>query len=420
MTVICPECGEKLVIVDASRPFVFCQCCGTKIKVNVNVNLNYSKSEHTERIVDEAKIKAAENVDRVIGIFASPFEEYRKAKEEKRRKEEELERKLEEQQRKAQEQARIRNAKIAAFCKTHPKELLITVVTCCALLVGGGLVWKITADHNEKVAAHQAELARLKEIEITNSHLAMGEAKIPELSTHGDYRDAVKSLKDAGFTNISAKGKGDMIFGLLETENAIEEITVDGAPTFDTNIWYPLDVPIVISYHSFYQSVASSASANTAASSSTNTAAETETKSHIPTIDEYMAAQSAASSVSKESPSILTDDDHESSVAHEFAYILDQGSYYTCYYIDFSNDTVYYFAYGNGDETAMVAHITSGTYQKGITVHYNYAPGWDETMSFSSDGMTLTDAYGNRYTYAKTDTSDIARILAEREIIGEY
>ena len=72
MTVICPECGEKLIIADTSRPFVFCQCCGTKIKVNVNVNLNYSKSEHTERIVDVAKIKNAENANRVIGVFASP------------------------------------------------------------------------------------------------------------------------------------------------------------------------------------------------------------------------------------------------------------------------------------------------------------------------------------------------------------
>ena len=60
-TIVCPKCGKTLTVSDPSRAFVFCEYCGTKINLNINVNLNYSKSEHTERIVDEAKIIRKKN-----------------------------------------------------------------------------------------------------------------------------------------------------------------------------------------------------------------------------------------------------------------------------------------------------------------------------------------------------------------------
>lgn len=91
LTGTCPKCGAHLTVESSDEGIVTCTHCGTRIRININVNYNYSKSEHTEHIVDDAKIKAAENVDRVINIFASPFEERRKAKEETKRKQEESE-----------------------------------------------------------------------------------------------------------------------------------------------------------------------------------------------------------------------------------------------------------------------------------------------------------------------------------------
>ena len=88
----CPKCGAKILLEDANAKVVQCASCGAQVSVNINVNHNYSKSEHTEHIVDDAKIKQAQNVDRVINLFASPIEERRakkKAEEERIRKEQE-------------------------------------------------------------------------------------------------------------------------------------------------------------------------------------------------------------------------------------------------------------------------------------------------------------------------------------------
>lgn len=533
-TVTCPKCGKSLIVESSDENFIFCEYCGTKVNININYNFNYnySKSEHTEHIIDDAKIKAAENVNRVIGVFASPFEEHRKAKEEQKRKEEEEARKREEAQREAQERTRIRNAKIAAFCKAHPKELLFTIAASCIALVAGISLWNVSNAHQAELAAHQAELARLEEEKIANSHLAIGEVKMPDFSKTGDYRNAVKALKDAGFTNITAEGKGDMLLGIFETENYIDEITVDGAPEFETNTWYKMDTPIVITYHSFYKSDTPS-SKSTSSASSSNVIVDTdefcysndegsylwcvwvipsenivrqfayygngialsmtghiisgsasdgytahfefsdgdatgwdqtitrsskgitvryddgskktfpdtysvssvrkifddpnstwievpEGKNPSEYIDEYLAEHSASSvaSSSANTPGLPTDG-FDRAVTHEMAYTLDHGSYSTCYYIDFPNDKVYYFSYGNGAETAMVAHIVSGTYENGITVHYKYAPGWDEAMSFSDGAMVLTDTYGTRYTYSEADSSEIKRILNGRTVISE-
>lgn len=273
LTGTCPKCGAHLTVESSDEGIVTCAHCGTRIRININVNYNYSKSEHTEHIVDDAKIKAAENVDRVINIFASPIEERRRAKEEAKRKQEEAEEEAERRRKEAaeraqaeariaEEQARIRraenakkrderNAKIEAFCKAHPKETLISVVACCALLLGGIAIWTDSANAAREQAAHTAELARLEEEQIAYSHLAMGEVRMPAISMDEDARDVMKKLRDAGFTNVVDQPKHDLILGKNYSKYEIIEITVDGAPSFDTEQWYPLDTEIVVSYHDY-------------------------------------------------------------------------------------------------------------------------------------------------------------------------
>lgn len=336
-TVICPKCGKSLVVESSDEKFIFCEYCGTKVNINVNYNFNYnySKSEHTEHIIDDAKIKAAENVNRVIGVFASPFEERRKAKEEQKRKEEEEARKREEAQREAQERARIRNAKIAAFCKAHPKELLITLVASCIALFAGISLWNVSNARQAELAAHQAELARLEEEKIANSHLAIGEVKMPDFSKTGDYRNVVKALKDAGFTNITAEGKGDMLLGIFETENYIDEITVDGAPEFETNTWYKMDTPIVITYHSF-----------------------------------HIAASSAIEEVS-------------TSETEDFCYeeVADDA---TVYIWGTPSESIvrFVFAYPNNVSVCFIGRITSGTLTDGCTVRFDYTSDDGDKVGF--------------------------------------
>ena len=270
-TIICPACGAQLLAENQNQ--VICPCCGAKVKININVNYNYSKSEHIERIVDEAKSKNADNLSRVINIFATPVEEYRAAKDHQRRMEEQQQRMIEENLREAQRQsyenaqrraecARARNEelsrkwnacekKILKYCRTHQKETLIGIAICVVLLAFGFSAAANHANNSRALAAHQAELARLKDEEIAASHLAMGEVKMPDFSEDDDARDIIKALKDAGFTNVVDQPKHDLILGNKHSQYELSEVTVDGAPSFTKGEWYPLDTEIVVSYHDY-------------------------------------------------------------------------------------------------------------------------------------------------------------------------
>lgn len=79
----------------------------------------------------------------------------------------------------------------------------------------------------------------------------MGEVRMPNISMSEDARDVMKKLRDAGFTNIVDQPKHDLILGNSHSQYEIIEITVDGAPSFRTGEWYPLDTEIVVSYHDY-------------------------------------------------------------------------------------------------------------------------------------------------------------------------
>lgn len=419
MTVTCPECGAKLLAEDASVDSATCPYCGAQVRVNVNVNynFNYSKSEHTEHIVDDAKIKAAENASRVINIFASPFEERRakkKAEEERiQREAEEAERLRKEQEARDAEEARIYKewastqrekharqagraiAKGINYYKANKKKCLIAFALVIALLAGGNIYSSASKKHAQELAAHRAELARLEEERIANSHLAMGEVKMPDISRSGDYRNVVKQLKDAGFINVNAVGKGDLLLGILDTENDIIEITVDGAPEFETDIWYAMDVPIVITYHSFYSSQSASSTMQVSAS-------EPAAESTVPDTASQAATQEVVTTEEKE---FLLD-----LIADDIAYVRKSGGYSTYCYISPSQGKVWTFSKGNGSQEAYVGHITDGTHLTTYTVHYRYDPGWDEIITFNDESMVITDAYGYETTFTKTDAETVKKL----------
>lgn len=430
MTVTCPECGAKLLAEDTSVDSATCPYCGAQVRVNVNVNynFNYSKSEHTEHIVDDAKIKAAENASRVINIFASPFEKRRakkKAEEERiQREAEEAERLRKEQEVRDAEEARIYKewaskqrekharqagraiAKGINYYKANKKKCLIAFALVIALLAGGNIYSSASKKHAQELAAHRAELARLEEERIANSHLAMGEVKMPDISRSGDYRNVVKQLKDAGFINVNAVGKGDLLLGILDTENDIIEITVDGAPEFETDIWYAMDVPIVITYHSFYSSQSASSTVQVSAS-------EPAAESAVPDTASQAVTQEIAASSATTSEKVVTTEEMEllmDLIADDIAYVRKSGGYSTYCYISPSQGKVWTFSKGNGSQEAYVGHITDGTRLTTYTVHYRYDPGWDEIITFNDESMVITDAYGYETTFTKTDAETVKNL----------
>ena len=269
----CPKCGAKILLEDANAKVVQCASCGAQVRVNINVNYNYSKSEHTEHIVDDAKIKQAQNVDRVINLFASPIEERRAKKkvEEERiqREADQAERIRKEQEAKDAEEQRVYEewasaqhekharqagraiAKAINYYRANKRKVLISVVLIVALLACRGVYDSINQKQKQELAAHQAELARLKDEEIAASHLAMGEVKMPEIEIGmaTDYRIVKQDFENAGFINITAEPVADLTDTTTKRYNAVIEVTVDGVPRINVGDWYKVDVPIVITYH---------------------------------------------------------------------------------------------------------------------------------------------------------------------------
>lgn len=562
----CPNCGSNLAFDDNGREYIFCQFCGTKI------DLMDQRTVHTEHIVDDAKIKNAESIHRIVNIFASPFEDYRKKKQDKaeqeaREAEEAAEAARVQAERNREQAEAFKAASITAFAwcirfvKHHKEESvagLIAVVLLISLASGAS-----RSDARKK--AVQAELA-------ASSHMAMGELKFPDdASFSGDYRNIYKALKDAGFTNITLAPAEDLIFGFLETENDIIEVTVDGAPSFDEDAWYPADVPIVISYHSFIGSASEkienaktaasvSQSTSSAVSSDSSSAKETGiivhslnelpgtskstvrsfsyqfafahsgnansmhywlidptnlvvcllntyeqsaylftlpsvrfttgvtldygaasytlqtaqlnsvlsvtygsdgpydfsavsvqdalsvismdihgcydlrsvTSLEVPFSDDAPSAISdtsvspaslpASSAASNSSNSTSTYSEPEPSLNYtpshsETNYDVAYGqrfSEYTNYcLISYQDKIVRFFSYGNGSKEAYVGHITGGSKSNGLTVHYNYDNGWDETIKIVGSQMILTDANGYHYAFDLSPLSPVRDIYKD-------
>ena len=213
----CPNCGSNLNFDDDGREYVFCQFCGTKI------DLMDERTIHTEHIYDEARVKNADSIHRIVDIFASPFEDYRRKKAEKEAREAREAEEAREAAKAAQAQSQenmeaFETAFIAGlgwcirFAKTHRSETL-------AAIAGLAVLFALFTG-----SSHISEVKKQKQAEsIAASHTAMGEILYPSgAGSSGDYRNTYKKLKDAGFTNVTAEGAGDLFFGILETELVLE------------------------------------------------------------------------------------------------------------------------------------------------------------------------------------------------------
>lgn len=419
-TVTCPKCGKSLIVSSDDGDMIFCEYCGTKVNININFNFNYnySKSEHTEHIVNEAKIKNADNINRVIGIFATPFEEYRAKKDHERRMEEEAQRAAEEQTRayyqqlhedteRRAERARAREAerskrwhdcekKILKFCRKHPKETLLSLTVCVVLFFSGIAAWSNYAAEKQQQAQHSAELVRLEHERIAYSHLAEGEVQMPDIKTDTDYRIVKQDFENAGFTNITTEPIEDLFSTSSGWYNRVKEVTVDGVPRLEVGSWYPIDVPIVITYRTVAQQSSGSSS-----------------RPSLSTQDEE-AAWSTAHQILSGAVTVLSDfntnieraTDYLDQLAgpsdYDYAFSKIRSDCTEYYLIDLDNKLVYCIIDPDDSDdltTATVAHITSGNLSTGLVIHYNYDPYWDETLTLDGDDMVMTDSLGFIHRY---------------------
>ncbi|MWV51626.1 hypothetical protein GRS96_20385 (plasmid) [Rathayibacter sp. VKM Ac-2803] len=97
-----------------------------------------------------------------------------------------------------------------------------------------------------------------------------------------DYKMVVGNLEAAGFTNVSERALDDLITGWLKKPDTVDEVTVEGDPSFQEGDEYDTTASIVVSYHSFPaddegDDAADPSASSTTASTTTPTATPRET-----------------------------------------------------------------------------------------------------------------------------------------------
>lgn len=88
--------------------------------------------------------------------------------------------------------------------------------------------------------------------ESSNKH--EGEAKTPSGSSvqkGRDYQSVVDDFVKKGFINIKTEALDDLITGWLTKDGEVESVSVDGDEGYSADVWYPNDVEVVITYHTF-------------------------------------------------------------------------------------------------------------------------------------------------------------------------
>lgn len=81
-----------------------------------------------------------------------------------------------------------------------------------------------------------------------------GEAKTPSASgaqKGREYQSVVEDFEGKGFTNIKIEKLEDLLTGWMTKDGEVEKVSVDGDEGYSADAWYPNDVDVIITYHTF-------------------------------------------------------------------------------------------------------------------------------------------------------------------------
>lgn len=81
-----------------------------------------------------------------------------------------------------------------------------------------------------------------------------GQAKTPSGSSvqkGRNYQSVYEDFEESGFTNIQFEVLDDLVTGWMTKDGEVESVSVDGDTGYSSDTWYPVDVKVIITYHTF-------------------------------------------------------------------------------------------------------------------------------------------------------------------------
>lgn len=106
--------------------------------------------------------------------------------------------------------------------------------------------------------------------------------------------DIVLQFENAGFTNVSAEGLGDLITGWVNKENTVKEVSVNGKTNYKTSDWFDPNVKVVIRYHSFPEKSSAPKSSSPSGSSVSASASSSDKEAELERVFPVETAKRAA------------------------------------------------------------------------------------------------------------------------------
>lgn len=214
-----------------------------------------------------------------------------------------------------------------------------------------------------------------------------------------NYKEIVKSLEQAGFTNISTEVLYDIVWGWTEEESS-DKISVGGRTDFKRGDIFTKDVSIIVTYH---------------------------LKEEDDPVKKAEAEEEARRK-EEEERKVSYSTNNKSTVkngnAGVYSYQNLGGSYSIYYIIDFDEGYVYYFCHGNEDETCDRVKIVSGDLNDVLIITYHDGEDeWSYGLHFKwknqPDHLIVQDEDGFEWDYYTTDLED-ALDLRDSKKIKDY
>ncbi len=229
-----------------------------------------------------------------------------------------------------------------------------------------------------------------------------------------NYTDAVNVLKESGFNNIKETPMYDIYWGIT-TEGTVESVLINGEDTYKRGNVYKKDSEIVVSYHSSVDNDPNKKVVNTTSTSVKNE----EVKENNDVVTETKKEEKK---IEHTYYSTNTEETVRNGNSGKYAYVSKNKFYSLYYIIDFDNNYIYDFTYGNGEDNfCFSTKIKSGDLNNGIKVEYKDKENeWLRAAHFKYVNqpytLVLIDIDGFDWEYSATSIDDALKLLKDREI----
>ncbi len=210
-----------------------------------------------------------------------------------------------------------------------------------------------------------------------------------------NYDYAVKKLKEAGFTNVSAEPMGDLVLGILTKENFVDRIEVNGDDYFYTSSKFDSDADIVVFYHSFPKKATETNTVETSKTAETTKAVETsKTAETTKAVETSKATETTKEEIKENKSSELS-----ITSEYEYAFVRELSEYSIYYMFDTDANSVINFITNDG---YIMRGTFSGDFSSEISINW-VNDGYSEKLNINGNKATIIDGNGFDWEYRSCD-----------------